>query len=281
VRLDPRIEMFRGGILAPAQSQPPARTGVVIRVGPGMFSEDGRTPLPMHCKPGDRILFERAAGLGLPRCPRETERPRESSGAPGRWAYILVRDGSVIAKIGREPVGEHEQRALDSGDAGLPPRPPGAEHPVSRVGDQLDWRTLHPVQDWLIVRADRKQEEVDPAYSVSHPTGRKLYGANGKARVVPLKVPGESPEESDLWSATVLARGEGLLTITRCLDGDRVGRAPRLAEVGDRILIRAEHPWAAGIDELTPLSMAAELLVREYREGRGVSNVLGKLPRAG
>ena len=72
LRLDPPQDRSEGGVLAPAQVIPPARTGVVIKAGPGALSDDGRTRMPMDCEPGQRVLFERAAGKGLPRCPRET-----------------------------------------------------------------------------------------------------------------------------------------------------------------------------------------------------------------
>lgn len=255
IRLDPPLEGTDSGIIVPVH--PPARTGVVVRRGPGALAEDGRTRLPMHCDVGDRVLFERAAGKNLPRVPRETQRPVGSS--PGRWAYILIRDGSVCATVGHEPVGEHERRALDSGDAGLPPRP--GDVPVSRCGP-MAWERLEPVQDWLVMRADMRPEVVDAAPRGVLRPARKLHRANGSAK---LLLEEKAPvERYDLWSGTVLKRGAGLLTVTRCLDGDRVGRAPWIVKEGDRCLFSGAPPHVQAIRELDPFAPGAEVLMREY-----------------
>lgn len=255
LRLDPPQTASEGGILIDQKAIPPSRTGVVVRQGPGRLSEDGKMLLPMNCKVGDRILFERAAGKGLPRCPRETTETR--------WAYLLLREGSVNAIIEPEQPSPAEQRGLDSGAAGVPPRPAGAEVPVSRLRGRLTASRLRPVIDWLAISLDARAEVLDPA-----PRGRvlapvkKRYAANGRAVCV---VEHEPEERADTWSGSVLARGPGLLTVVRCLDGDRMTVAPRLCEVGDRVLAAWTPPWVQILDPFKPqVHPGDELLIREY-----------------
>lgn len=283
VRLDPPITETDGGIAVPAQSVPPARTGVVVSIGPGMVSEDGRTRLPMHCAPGQRVMFERAAGKGLPRCPRETSERRG-------WAYLLLRDGSLnaIVEAWDDPA---DPKALDAGAAGLPARPEGSSIPVTRAG-RLSPERLRPVQDWMVVRADAKPEMADASPLPSPPASDDLArpakllhlpGRNGKGqakRVEPKRVhlqETEPAETYEMWSGTVLSRGDGLMAVTRCLDGDRVGTAPRLVEVGDRCLFAVARPFCEQIDPIRAFRPGSEFLMREYGQG-GASNVVGKLP---
>jgi len=283
VRLDPPITETDGGIAVPGQAIPPARTGVVVKAGKGMVSEDGVTLLPMHAKVGQRIMFERAAGKGLPRCPKETSERRG-------WAYLLLRDGSVCAVIESQPVDPARQRALDAGAAGVPARPEGSSVPVSRAGT-LSPERLRPVQDWMVVRADLMPEAADPGpvqapAEVAQPAKflhlpGKGKGGKAKARPIPPKrvlLREREPEEAyEMWSGTILSRGEGLLTVTRCLDGDRVGRAPRLAEVGSRCLFSVARPFCEQIDPIRGFRPGSEFLMREYGPG-GASNVCGVLP---
>lgn len=287
IRLDPPITETDGGIVVPDQAVPPARTGVVIRVGPGMVSEDGRTRLPMHCEVGQRVMFERAAGKGIPRCPRETSERRG-------WAYLLVRDGSLCAKIlpWEDPI---PGKTLDAGGGGVPARPEGSSVPVSRAG-RLAPERLQPVQDWMVVRSDAKPETADPG-PLPAPQSAELArpakflhlpgkGANGKGNAKRIEqkrvhLQETEPEETyEMWSGTCLARGDGLMTVTRCLDGDRVGTAPRLAEVGDRFLFAVGRPFCEHIDPIRGFRPGQEMLMREYRDG-GASNVIGLLPKVG
>lgn len=247
IRLDPPIEFTKGGIVVPSRSRPVARTGVVVAIGEGCLSDDGHTRMPMSAVPGQRVLFERAAGKGLPRVPTETNETR--------WGYLLTRDGSICAIVAPEPTDPNRQRGLDAGAAGVPKRPKGGV-PVSRSG-HLTAERITPVQDWLMVLPDRREEEV----STSPSRKKAIYGARGKV----LKMVEDNPEgRYDLWSAAVLARGPGLTTLTRCLDGDRIGRAPHLCEPGDRILYCGEPPWLQPLEELDPISAGAPMLIREH-----------------
>lgn len=282
VRLDPPITETDGGIAVPAKSVPPARTGVVIKAGPGMVSDDGRTRLPMHCREGQRIMFERAAGKGLPRCPRETSERRG-------WAYLLLRDGSVCAIV--EPWDDPARgKALDAGAAGVPARPAGSSIPVSRAG-KLSPERLRPVQDWMVVRSDLMPETADPApppvsSEIARPTKLLHFpgkGSNGKGKAKPVYLKEDEPADVyEMWSGVVLSRGEGLLTITRCLDGDKIGRAPRLVEVGDRCLFAVGRPFCEQIDPIRAFRPGQEFLMREYASAglqAGSSHVLAVLPR--
>jgi len=269
VRLDEPMEATRGGLLVPGQSKPPARTGVIVAQGLGALSDDGRTRMPMCAKVGDRVLFERAAGKNLPRAPRETS---EREG----WGYVLMRDGSICAVIAAREVSSGEQRALDAGAAGLPPRPEGGP-PVSKPG-QLSAERLLPVQDWLVLQPDAPLGETEPARALS------VAGKNGRTRkklILPERTKSAQPETEDLWSAVVLRRGPGLVTITRCLDGDRMGTAPRVCKAGDRVLLSAAPPWAQPIEDFAPLACGAPFLAREtpcqdpHGSWHGVVAVLG------
>lgn len=253
VRLDPRIEQTEGGLAVPSTVTPPARTGVLIARGDGALSDDGKTRMPKVCDIGDRILFERAAGKGLPRVPRETT---ERSG----WGYLLIREGSVCSLVEPGRVSPDRQRALDAGAGGVPARPDGSLVPVSRRG-AMCWDRLLPVQDWLVVRMDERQEQTDMLVPV-----KQFHRANGRSK--PVFIHEKEPEEKyDLWSGEVLRRGPGLVTVTRCLDGDRMGEAPRIAEEGGRVLFAATHPHAAPIyDEHMVGSAGAWQVQGEHRE---------------
>ena len=62
----------------------------------------------------------------------------------------------------------------------------------------------------------------------------------GRALLIPTN---ESQIQlSERWTGRVEARGPGLLTVVRCLDGDRATIAPKLCEVGDRIMYTTEFP---------------------------------------
>lgn len=264
VRLDPPIDKTEGGLAIPTAHAPPARTGVVAVAGPGRISEDGKTRLPMPCAVGDRVLFEPAAGKGLPRVPRETSER-------GGWGYRLMRAGSVCSLVVPEPVNEHEQRGLDAGAGGLPARPKGGP-PVSRAGGRITAKRLRPVGGWLVVKLDQRMTMV-PVRTASGGFGwlplnpeklerkrpsKKLHRVNGSVHLVEH----EPEEREDSWTGTVLARGEGQLTVVRCLDGDRMTRAPRLCEVGDRIIWSGGPPWVLKLNDLD-LIEEAEWLVRE------------------
>ncbi len=252
VRLDPRIDATKGGILVPDESRPPARTGVIVAQGNGCLSDDGRTRMPMSASPGARVLFEPSAGKSLPMVERETSER-------GGWGYRLMRDGSlcgiVLDLVSTDP---GHQRALDAGAAGLPARPAGSEIPVTACGE-LTAERIAPFQDWMVLQPDL------PATTFS-PSGRKVRGPNGRPILRPETAPMGSPEAEELWGCTILRRGPGLVSITRCLDGDRINAVPeenRIAKVGGRVLVNCEPPYAQAILDFAPLHCGAPFLARE------------------
>lgn len=260
VRLDPPLAMTEGGLAIPAASAPPARTGVVVRAGPGRISEDGKTRLPMTCAVEDRILFEPAAGKSPPRVPRETSERRG-------WAYRLMRAGSVCAIVAPTNTNEGDQRSLDAGTGGLPARPKGGP-PVSRSGGRITATRLTPVGGWIVVRLDERLAMVatnrgwiglDPEKLKRKRAAGRLHRANGSVHVVQY----EPEEREDCWTGEVVARGEGLLTVVRCLDGDRMTRAPKLCDVGDRVIWSGNPPYVLKLNDLD-LIEEAEWLVQEH-----------------
>lgn len=251
VRLDPPIARTKGGIEIPGTVKPSSRTGLVVQRGPGKLSDDGRTRMPTTCDVGHRILFEVGAGDFLPMVPRET--------TPTGWGYKLIRDGSVIATVAG--AGEDE----DS-DAELPP--PNGPVPVSIRGryDVPGWADrLEPVQDWLLVRMDERQSE----HVVR--SGPRLVDLSGRPLRIHLGPDRDQERREDTWTVQVLKRGPGLNTITRCLDGDRLGRAPHIVKVGDRAIAKGTAPNAQPIDMDEEWSAPGRvLMLREYPCIRGV-----------
>lgn len=233
VRLDPPMDRSRGGIMVPDVSIPQSRSGVVIKAGLGALSDDGKTRMPMVAKPGDRVLFEYAAGYSIPRVPHATT-AREKG-------YKLVGDGSILAVI--------------KGSGKWPEFPDDADAVVPR---------LALAHDWLLVQNDAVQQ----VHKLAMP-GRALTPAeragkrvrvNGRApvalhpslagRVLVLPTQGSQVEGAERWTGVVRARGPGMVSMTRCLDGDRVGRSTPMCGVGDRVLYTTEFPFMSlpGID---------------------------------
>lgn len=235
VRLDPPIDRSRGGILVPDSSVPQSRSGVVVSVGLGALSDDGRTRLPMHAKPGQRILFEYAAGYSIPRVPDATT-TRERG-------YKVIRDGSIIAVI--------------DGTGAWPEFVEPAEDVIPR---------LKLVQDWLLIRNDRPQgihnfrmptpaeragrllkrvgrTDQAMARAREHVARQLNADPHTRGRVLVLPTAGSQVQLAERWTGRVLARGPGLLTVTRCLDGDRMGETEPRCKVGDRVLYTTEFPF--------------------------------------
>ena len=147
----------------------------------------------------------------------------------------------------------------------MPARPEGAEVAVSTLGP---WSTgaherVQPVQDWMTVRLDEKPEQAD-APTVLAPV-RKLHRGGGQPPK-PIYLQERAPEETyDMWSGTCLRRGPGLTTITRCLDGDRMGQAPHMVEPGDRFFLSGAPPFVERLYDYRPLWEAGQVvLAREY-----------------
>lgn len=235
VLLDPPMDRSRGGILVPDVSVPQSRSGIVIRVGPGAQSDDGKTKIPMHAREGERVLFEYAAGYSIPRVPDATT-TRERG-------YRVIRDGSIIAVI--------------DGSGAWPEFADDADKIVPR---------LRMLQDWLLVRNDRPQaihrlampsRALTPAEKAgkrvrangSGPVSVKLPPA-ARGRFLVLPSAGSQVQLAERWTGTVVARGPGALAITRCLDGDRMGKFPCGCRLGDRVLYTTAFPLMSlpGVD---------------------------------
>lgn len=227
VKLDPPMDRSRGGILVPDNSRPVSRTGRVIRAARGAISEDGKTLLPMHARAGQRILFEYNAGYAIPRVNEKD--------------YKVIRDGSIIATI-------------DDG-------PPGSVWPAFEDAPERIIPRVRFAQDWVCIRMDRPASRTHdlrpvPSLAVARKLtpselaagrGRDKNGKHQRGTPMALEIPeiarkGEA-ERGDHWTGTVVARGPGLMSVVRCLDGDRVTVADPLCAVGDRIGVTNEFPF--------------------------------------
>lgn len=231
VRLDPPMDRSRGGILVPDQSVPQSRTGVVVRAGDGQLSEDGKTRLKMHAKPGDRILFEYAAGYTIPRVPDHTTTRQRG--------YKVIRDGSIIGVI--------------SGRGKWPEFP-----------DEDVLPRLRLLQDWLLVRNDRPQAihrlaMPERALTPAEKAGKRVRAKGPvsvklpphlSGRVLAIPSAGSQIHLSERWTGIVVGRGPGLMGVVRCLDGDRISTLPPMCAIGDRIVYTTEFPFMSlpGID---------------------------------
>jgi co-chaperonin GroES (HSP10) len=242
VRLDPPQRKTLGGIEIPDTILPEARSGIVITRGPGAIADDGKTRLPVSCRVGERIWFEASAGKFLPHVPRVS--------GPKGYGYKLIRDGSVNALVEADPSDIDEE---------LPPA--SGPIPVSRciVGGPGWLDRLQPVQDWMLVRLDNRAETHQvrrlPAIPLVTPSGQQIH----------LGPDRDQMQREDTWTVVVLRRGPGLITTTRCLDGDRVGKAPDLVKAGDRIIACGTAPNVQAIDYAKDWSAPGMVvLMREY-----------------
>jgi len=123
--------------------------------------------------------------------------------------HKLIRNGSILAVI-RDKEGEDQPRWGD-----LTP-------------DRVELR-----QDWILVATDRPCTRSDGRGRLSFRQARTKSGK--KVHLLGRDV---EAERHDLWTGTVVAMappGQGLTHVTRCLDGDRCGEAPRRFAVGERI----------------------------------------------
>ncbi len=107
IRRDPDPETTSGGIVIPQDIREMegrgihgrgtgAATGTVVAVGPGEWGKRGRKPLELQ--PGDRVLFEPAAGM-----------TREIDGE----ALDVMEEGHVLGVVESEgaPAGESDGEA--------------------------------------------------------------------------------------------------------------------------------------------------------------------------
>jgi co-chaperonin GroES (HSP10) len=248
VRLDPPVLRTKGGIALPDTVAGSSRIGTVVSQGPGNLSDDGRTRMTMPCQVGDRIMFEEGAGKFLTHVPRET--------TPNGWGYKVIKAGSVLSKI--------DPWAGDEPDEKLPPAP--GPVPVTHRGpmDDPTWAgRVAPVQDWLLVRMDDKRQE-DVVYS-DRARRVPLYGPDGRPVTIHRGPDRDQQQNEETWTVTVLRRGPGLTTITRCIDGDRLSVAPKIVDVGDRLMVAGTRPHAQPINaESEWYATGATILLREY-----------------
>ncbi|MBI2861609.1 MAG: co-chaperone GroES [Chloroflexi bacterium] len=61
VKATEREEMTKGGIVLPDTAKEKPQEGVVLAVGPGRTTDEGKR-VPMEVKEGDKILFAKYAG---------------------------------------------------------------------------------------------------------------------------------------------------------------------------------------------------------------------------
>jgi co-chaperonin GroES (HSP10) len=201
IRLDPPIRSSKGGILVGDKSVPESRLGVIVKRGPGFLMPDGSSRAAMNAKEGDRVLFERRAGKTLPRVPDETDARR------GTYGYLLIRDGSIQAKIG-----------------------PGIRRRRAERGDKIEVfdippEEVHPCADWTFVATDAPPVQTDPAEKA------RKNGIAGPRFLLPESVRARETEKTDFWSGTVKAQGPG-----RLADTDGQTRAAPRSRVGDRVM---------------------------------------------
>ena len=170
----------------------------------------------------------------------------------------MLRNGSINAIVSPSETETGNGSGLPN-SSDLPALPDGATITASSPG-RITWERIQPVQDWLVVRADEKPETAEvSAPRMARPTGqRDMQGR-------PIFIVEQNAEErAPLWSGRVLARGPGLTTITRCLDGDRMGFAPKLCTSGQRVFYWGEPPWLQRWNWETTIEGEREMLIREY-----------------
>lgn len=166
VRLDKAIERTRGGILAAARSIPEPRMGTVVRQGPGNYVPETGERAIMETKPGDRILFERRAGITIPRDVKN---------------HLLIRAGSVCCIV--NAAGEDAQLSTETVE-----------------------RDVAPVGDWSLLRMDaprrsvgrialpqnvRVEKHADALTATVVSTGLGMLAENGKGRRPLQAAPGD------------------------------------------------------------------------------------------
>ena len=76
-------EKTKAGIFLTASAQEKPQVAVVVAVGPGAHSDDGKL-LPMNVKVGDRVITSKYSGTEV---------------KLGNDEYVIVRQGDILATI--------------------------------------------------------------------------------------------------------------------------------------------------------------------------------------
>jgi chaperonin GroES len=61
IKPTPKEEVSKGGIVLPDTAKEKPQEGVIIAVGPGKLTDDGKR-LPMDVKVGDKVIYSKYAG---------------------------------------------------------------------------------------------------------------------------------------------------------------------------------------------------------------------------
>ena len=89
VKRDSQETMTSGGIALPEQAQEEKRTGTVVEVGPGYYTQKGKL-VPNSLKVGDRVLFGSYAGSEI-----EIDGEIYQIMCESHVAGVIVGDGNV------------------------------------------------------------------------------------------------------------------------------------------------------------------------------------------
>lgn len=207
LRMDPPQASSRGGILIGDKSIPESRIGVIVAQGEGFLLPDGKGRALMYGKVGDRVLIERRAGKTMPRVPDET------NARTGQRGYLLIRNGSLVARVG----------------PGAKPRPRAPGDVVDGAPDMRPEDVI-PFSDWTLVRTDA------PIKVTRSVLGPKIF--------LPGTEQSNQANRTDTWSGVVVAQGPGRLAE----DGQTIA-APR-SSIGARVLFMgcALQQTVPGID---------------------------------
>ena len=87
-RADPET-MSPGGIVLPSQDKKKIRRGVVVAVGPGRTTPEGKL-IPPTLSPGDHVVFAQYAGTDI--------KHRE---AHGEEEYLLMQEAEILCRVDR------------------------------------------------------------------------------------------------------------------------------------------------------------------------------------
>jgi len=82
IKPNPKEEITKSGIVLPDTAKEKPQDGVVIAVGPGRTTDDGKV-IPMAVKAGDVVVYSKYAGTELKVDGEE---------------YIIVRENDILAK---------------------------------------------------------------------------------------------------------------------------------------------------------------------------------------
>ncbi len=81
----PTEEIVRGGIILPDTAKEKPQEGVVVAVGPGRVTDEGKR-IPLDVKVGDRVIYAKYGGTEIKEAAQE---------------YLILRESDVLAKVGK------------------------------------------------------------------------------------------------------------------------------------------------------------------------------------